>query len=228
MALHRLVVCVVEHWVNHAHNSTECVVKLMIRLRDSTEFLWSTQHKRFDLVWVKLSSTTQSFTILDRYLSSFVLWLSWLRGGMTSTVLFLSTRLAQLVNAPTEMRVQSCTVEVQLHSRIESLTHASILPTSEKWEATFTQYYRMKCSMPCSALASIKRLGGCKTVSMELNLSAFAGFIQRKIALCKYSYNKVYIILGVDVPVDCHTAVLLLLSRRYKSWLFHSIISFLV
>ena len=38
--------------------------------------------------------------------------------------------LAQLVNAPTQMHVQLCTVEVQLHSRADSLTQASILPRS--------------------------------------------------------------------------------------------------
>ena len=44
----------------------------------------------------------------------------------------VSAWLAQLVNAPTQMHVQSCTVEVQLHSRADSLTQASILPRSVK------------------------------------------------------------------------------------------------
>ena len=40
--------------------------------------------------------------------------------------------LAQLLNAPTQMHAQSCTVEIQLHSRADSLTRASILPRSVK------------------------------------------------------------------------------------------------
>ena len=39
--------------------------------------------------------------------------------------------LAQLA-APTQMHVQSCTVEVQLHSPADSLTQASIRPRSVK------------------------------------------------------------------------------------------------
>ena len=44
----------------------------------------------------------------------------------------LSAWLGQLVNATTQMHVQSCTVEFQLHSRADSLTQASIPPRSVK------------------------------------------------------------------------------------------------
>ena len=96
----------------------------------------------------------------------------------------LSAWRAPLVNAPTQMHVQSCTVEVQLYSRADSLTQASILPRSGKWVATFTKSLKMKCSRPCSALAGIKRVEGRQNcvipLSTEHNLSAFAGSIQKK------------------------------------------------
>ena len=79
---------------------------------------------------------------------------------LKSLLTHLSAWLAQLVNALTQMHVQSSTVEVQIHSRADSLTQASILPRSVKWVATFTNSLRMKCSRPCSALAGIKRVGG--------------------------------------------------------------------
>ena len=43
-----------------------------------------------------------------------------------------SARLAQLVNELTQVRVQSYSLEVQLHSQAESSTQASILPRSVK------------------------------------------------------------------------------------------------
>ena len=47
--------------------------------------------------------------------------------------LLLSAWLAQLVNAPPQVHVQSCSLEVQLHSHAGSLTRASILLRSLKW-----------------------------------------------------------------------------------------------
>ena len=81
-------------------------------------------------------------------------------GGQQATAA-LSARLAQLVNAPTQVHVQSCNLEVQLHSRADNLIQASILPRWAQWVATFTNSLRMWCSMSSySALAGIKRLGG--------------------------------------------------------------------
>ena len=61
------------------------------------------------------------------------------------------------------MHVQSCSSEVQLRSRADSLTQVSILPRSLKWVATFANLLRMWCSRSCSALAGIKRVGVGKT-----------------------------------------------------------------
>ena len=59
-------------------------------------------------------------------------------------------RLAQLVNALTQVHVQSCSLEVQLHSRADSLTQASILPRSVRWVAALL--IRCGCNIPGLAL----------------------------------------------------------------------------
>ena len=50
----------------------------------------------------------------------------------TQCQVLMSAWLAQLVNAPTQVHVQSCSLEFHLHSQADSLTQASILTRSVK------------------------------------------------------------------------------------------------